>query len=218
MRRESFGFLKVIPIWVALMSGLFSIVREVANLYPPTQSALWDKKVFWACVWVTFVVSSLTAWLLKQHELLAEKAKNIEPKLGGRIDCSDHDVGWDVERFGVDEEGEMHLKVCFTLAVTLWNHSAAATTVSGFTLDVLWAGREFRADWLPVSNYSVKRGIPRSDFDQWGYETMSTPLTAFPDNVEITNRNHQSGWLRFLARRIPPRSADSATLHKDATL
>jgi hypothetical protein len=185
-----------IPITLGIIYSYYRFVEAPTNLYIKVNSKLAN-----------------TCQLLEDEE-----ARNAAPKLAGQIDCLDHDAGWDVEMFGVDEEGAMHLKVCFTLAVTLWNHSAAATTVSGFTLDVLWAGREFHADWLPVANYSVKRGIPRSDFDAWGYETISSPLIPFPDDVEITNRNHQSGWLRFLARRIPPRSADSATLHKDATL
>jgi hypothetical protein len=217
--KANIGWLKqFLLLGVGLMFGLLGGIREVINTFSTHPDPSWQRKLFWACVWIASFLSLIIAWIQENHELVAERAWNKEPKLAGWIDCLEHDAGWDIERFGVDEEDAMHLKVCFTLAVTLSNHSTAATTVSGFTLDILWAGREYRADWLPVSNYSVKRGIPRSDFDEWGYETISSPLTAFPDNVEITNRNHQSGWLRFLARRIPPRSADSATLHKDATL
>jgi hypothetical protein len=79
------GSSKSFPIWVALMSGLFAVIREVANLYAPTQTPLWNKSVFWACVWVTFVVSSITAWYLKHRDLIEEKAKNSKPDIQGGI-------------------------------------------------------------------------------------------------------------------------------------
>src|SRR5262249_8879005 len=102
-----------------------------------------------------------------QQALDEERAKNAEPRLVGRIDWLNSEPGWDCERYGMDEENRVLLKVCFTLNVTLWNQSAAATTVSGFTLDVLWAGRKFHSDTLPVDGYSARRGVPRSRFDEW---------------------------------------------------
>jgi hypothetical protein len=47
-------------IWVALMSGLFSIVRELVTDYFPSAN---PKSVFWNVGWVVFFASGL--WLLK---------------------------------------------------------------------------------------------------------------------------------------------------------
>jgi hypothetical protein len=216
MQRESFGFLRVIPIWVALMSGLFSIVREIANLYPPTQTALWNKKIFWACVWVTFVASSLTAWVLKHHELIAEKAKNIEPRLAGRIDCLNVDPTWSIESFE-PPSGRSGVNSVFEFHVTIWNESSAATTVSGFELRLVWAGVSYDADKLPVDEFFIDHTFHRSEPFERGYEVKRERLVGFPPDTEITNRNHVGGWLRFLVRESPWETLANATLHKDVT-
>lgn len=149
--------------------------------------------------------------------LQGEKAKNAEPKLAGRINCLDHDIAWDLENFGLDEAMPMKLKATFALNVTLWNETPAATTVSGFSLCVFWRNEQRQADKLPVEGYSVQRSFPKSEALDWGYEVRSEPLVAFPNNVEITDRNHTDGWVRFLAREIPSESVDKAVPRRDVT-
>lgn len=144
-------------------------------------------------------------------------AAPVEPKLAGRVDCLDLDVDWDLELYGLDEAMPLKLKVTFALNVTLWNETQAATTVSGFSLLLLWQGGRNQADKLPVEGYSVQRSFPRSEPGEWGYEVRSEDLVAFPSNIEITNSNHTDGWLRFLARHIPAEAGNNAVLRKDVT-
>lgn len=106
--------------------------------------------------------------VVKEGALALEKARNAEPKLAGRIDCLDHNVAWDLEYYGVDKAMPLKLKVTFALNVSLWNETAAATTVSDFTLWVLWQEGQYQADKLPVQGYSVERGFPRSEHRRMG--------------------------------------------------
>jgi len=145
--------------------------------------------------------------VLVEGQLEAEKAKNAEPRLVGRIDCLEVEINWDSENFGVHEENTCLLKASFTLHVTLRNESVNSTTVSGFRLYVLWTNGHHQAIELPVDKYSVKYSLPRSE--EWGYETKRRGLVAFRQDVEITNANHQSGDLRFFARQIPSASESS---------
>lgn len=146
-----------------------------------------------------------------------EKATNAEAKLAGRIDCLDHETAWDLERFGVDRATPLKLKVTFTLNVCLWNESSVATTVSGFSLWLLWRDGQYQAHELPIDGYSVQRTFPRPEPQEWGYEVRSEPLVEFPTNLEITNRNHTNGWLRFLARDIPSEAEGDAALSHELT-
>ena len=173
--------------------------------------------VIFAFHWVRSPSAFHKAALIEAHSakllLEQEKARNAEPKLAGRIDCLEVDQAWDTENFGIDEENKCRLKASFTLRVTLWNESAAPTTVLGFRLHVLWTNGHHQAVELPVENYSVRYSLPRSE--EWGYETKHRRLVAFRQDVEITNTNHQSGDLRFLARQIPSESSEQASVRKD---
>lgn len=168
-----------IPITLLLIYSYYFVVAAPRSLYEKSKRQL----------------------LLVQSELKAEKTKNAEPRLAGRIDCVELDLTWDTENFGVEQQNECRLKATFTLRVTLWNESAAPTTVLGFMLRVLWQNGDHLAVALPVENYSIRYSVPRSE--DWGYETKHRRLVAFRQDVEITNTNHQSGDLRFLARSIP---------------
>jgi len=152
-------------------------------------------------------------------EVLGGSAESFssQPKLAGRIDCLDHDIAWDLEHYGLDQAMPLKLKVTFALNVTLWNETSAGTTVSGFSLWLLWQNGQYQADALPVEDHAVQRSYPRSEPLEWGYEVRSEPLVAFANNVEITNRNHANGWLRFLARDTPSEAGDNAVLRRDVT-
>ncbi len=158
-----------------------------------------------ALVTLVGVVSIIVLSLRDRSGL--SKDDNAQPTLVGRIDCLEVDIDWDTELFGVHEENKCLLKASFTLRVALWNESAAPTTISGFQLRVLWEGGHDLAAELPVENYSVRYSIPRSE--EWGREMKCRRLVAFRQDVEITNTNHQTGDLRFLARAIPSASESS---------
>jgi hypothetical protein len=164
---------------------------------------------------VIIVRSYITTRRARDGAIADRYQTNGAPKLVGRIDCLEVDVNWDTEHFGVDQENECLLKVVFTLSATLLNESAASTTISGFQLRVLWTNGDTGAAVLPVEEYAVRYSIPRSE--EWGYEARLRRLVGFRQNVEITNTNHQSGDLRFLARGIPsaPESTDEKPIIRD---
>jgi hypothetical protein len=148
------------------------------------------------------------------YQLAKEKSRNAEARLVGRIDCLEYEVNWDLENYRIIKDRPLTLKMSVTILTTLWNDTPAGTTVSGFSLWVSWDGGESCARPLPIEGYSIQRTIPRSD-GEWGFETIDEPLVGFPSTIEITNRNHQSGAVRFFARSMPSESHDEAMLRND---
>jgi hypothetical protein len=149
-----------------------------------------------------------------RRQIAEEKSKNAEARLVGRIDCLECEVNWDLENYATIKNRPLTLKLTVTMLITLWNETPAGTTVSGFSLVASWDGGESCARPLPIEGYSIRRTIPRSD-GEWGFETSDEPLVGFLSTVEITNRNHQSGALRFFARSMPSESNDEARVRND---
>jgi hypothetical protein len=59
------GLLEWIGIWVALMTSALSLFREALSVFAPGKFA--DRKVFWACIRIAFIVSAALAWIGEHH-------------------------------------------------------------------------------------------------------------------------------------------------------
>src|SRR6266849_3380707 len=178
--KSSFRGLGLILSIILLVWGVFGNIRS--EFIPAADQEKWRLPILfphvpWYWLVIIFLVITLMAIFegsFREHRkqtlsmsseserlrllLYAEQAKNAEPKLAGQIDCLDIDIGWDLEMFGVYGLNEMMtLKATIALRVSLWNESTTATTVSDFTLWLLWDGHEYQADRLPVEDYAVKR-------------------------------------------------------------
>jgi len=70
-----FGWLRVVPIMVGLMSGILSIFREFLLFMAPDK--VQEKPLFWASVRIAFVLSAGVAWWL-EHRTSAEQAARLE--------------------------------------------------------------------------------------------------------------------------------------------
>jgi hypothetical protein len=71
-------WLKWLPLTVALMSGAFSLYRELYGLYigviPP-------KSLFWESMLIAFIISSAIAWAQERMKYLAEVKKGHNPNI-----------------------------------------------------------------------------------------------------------------------------------------
>ena len=65
-------------LWVvALMSGVFSLFREMYGLYSGTLPA---RSVFWSCTQIAFVASAAILWIIEHRERLELEAKLTDQK------------------------------------------------------------------------------------------------------------------------------------------
>ena len=75
-------------LWVvALMSGGFSIFRELYGIYSGTLPA---RSLFWSCVWIAFVVSAAILWAMehKAKEEAEKKLTDLRPKLNLNLEST----------------------------------------------------------------------------------------------------------------------------------
>jgi hypothetical protein len=134
---------------------------------------------------------------LKEKALAVEKARNAEPQLVGTIICLNHEIG-----FG-STEGGIPYDCYLTLHLSVTNGSAMGSMATGFRLDLLWSGGEFPGVNIPVKGYFLKRDYKNPPSWEPRHRTEWKPLEQFPLNTEITNTNHQEGWLRFSVGAFP---------------
>jgi hypothetical protein len=90
-------WLQIVGFMVALMSGALSLARELYLIYNP--HAMHPANLFWHCVWIAFISSSVIAWVAEyrraesfKNELATAKARpyftghlyqfNIHPRVG----------------------------------------------------------------------------------------------------------------------------------------
>jgi len=68
------GWLKRVPLVVALMSGIFSLCRELYGIYG---GHILPKTLFWSFVWIAFIVSSTIAWF-QEHAKVVRLESNAK--------------------------------------------------------------------------------------------------------------------------------------------
>lgn len=83
MWNKYFGWARVLPIGVGLMTGILGGIREYIVLFAASPDPLWQGRLFGACLWVSCFIAFIIAWLQKQGELRAEKRKWEYPNIKG---------------------------------------------------------------------------------------------------------------------------------------
>jgi hypothetical protein len=189
-----FGWLRVVPIWAGLMSGSFSIVREIVGLYSTNPSPFWQKNVFWSCVWITFVIAMLIAWFIKNQELNAEKAKREKPDIQGEIK--------EVHEFsGTSNSGFDYF---FTLNVFLRN-KGRAIGIRDYSLRMIQGDHTYTGEKSSLKSYCLERKEPHPGKSFAGTEMKAVeyPLLDLGDmkNVPLDSVG-RDGWIRFAVRGV----------------
>jgi hypothetical protein len=77
------SWFKVVPLWMAIMSGTLSIFREAYGIF--TGHPIDPKSIFWACARIAFVLSAAAAWVQEHRARVDEREKNEKPELVGGI-------------------------------------------------------------------------------------------------------------------------------------
>jgi hypothetical protein len=73
---EYFSYLswfQILLLMVGLMSGVFSLFREVFLIKNPEKAK--DGHLFWRCVFITFIISSVWLWVSEHQQTLALQAQ-----------------------------------------------------------------------------------------------------------------------------------------------
>ena len=129
MWAKHFGWFKVFPIGVGLMTGLLGGIREAVILFAENPDPLWQRKLFWFCVWIACFLSLITAWVLKQRELIAEKSKNTRP--GFRVEILKLSITHKVSLAEFRTTGTTILTQAYFV-----NERPKESTVRGFSLEI----------------------------------------------------------------------------------
>lgn len=168
------------------MSGVLGIAQQIVLLYPPTQGGpFWQQKVFWACVWVAFVISMFVAWFLKNRELIAERNKHVYPDIRGRLLKVFFDAGMsekDIET------------VCWyiTLKIQLENHSETPSNITGHSVVV----NTHRGSYLAVKVQAEHLAWnPDPELDYAGGEERLMDI-SLRGNEPLTRGRAESWWFR----------------------
>lgn len=83
------SWLNIVLLAVALMSGILSIIREGILIYNPTK--IDQKRIFWGCMRIAFIISALLLWGLEHQALIKSKhlyEETTVPDLRSEIDAS----------------------------------------------------------------------------------------------------------------------------------
>jgi hypothetical protein len=182
MWRKYLSLLKVIPIWGAVMTGSLSLVREAVTLFSQRPDPIWQKNIFWSCVWIAFIISITTAWVLKHQELIAEKTKNEKPDIQGETKEVFFDQTFNVELF----DGEHNYEdFCFTINLYISNHRAE-TTIKEFKLALIARGRLCGGEKHSADGFYVQRRAGRER------------LIDVEESNDVPLKHSRNGWLRFV--------------------
>jgi hypothetical protein len=171
---EFFSYLswfKVFLLMVALMSGILSIIREWALIHGSNKVD--EKRLFWGCVRIAFVISSIALWGL-EHSTVVD--------LNKRLDALTK------PQFSTDElqviVGEVPNGSVATFVIRL-NNSGAASAIAEDTwrMSATVKGVERSGDMLMLSptetdrciqGFGVRRFVPSDAL----YERASHPITT----------------------------------------
>ena len=117
-----------VGLWVtALMSGAFSIFRELYGMYSGT---LPPRSLFWSCTWIAFVFSAAILWMIEHQD-----KNKIERKLLARLEEKKPRLQLNLES-ALNTYDKKENCTVFILSAYLVN-SGAATIAAGWTAKYL---------------------------------------------------------------------------------
>jgi hypothetical protein len=117
------GWLQIVLLVVSLMSGIFSLFREVFLIRHPESAG--DVHLFWRCIFITFIISSVWLWSDEHSKLLAEH-KRHEAQL---------DFTFDGE-YTASLTSDPSSNVVFFIAGNIANSGDMPSIVRAWTLDL----------------------------------------------------------------------------------
>lgn len=120
------------------MSGALSVIKEIANLYAPTNPH-WANSLWWTSCRIAFVVAAFLALYLKHKELTAEKEKNAKPDVKITIQRA-HVSLW--QGRNSEKERVPFFQFQVTAYFGLMNERPPVTTVKEFRLIVITDNNE----------------------------------------------------------------------------
>jgi hypothetical protein len=68
-----FSWFQIILLMVSLMSGIFSLFREVVLINHPEKAE--NAHLFWRCVFITFIISSVWLWISEHQQTMDLQSK-----------------------------------------------------------------------------------------------------------------------------------------------
>ncbi|HEV7857445.1 MAG TPA: hypothetical protein VGO91_02240 [Pyrinomonadaceae bacterium] len=194
------GWLKIAPIWVALMSGSFSLIREVVGYYQPEHTD--PKPLFRLLGWTCFFISAVIAWIIKQRELVDEKAKNARPEITGEI------LEVYFQPTAALSKVPVLTDLYITIKVYLVNTRPKQTTIKKYALMVNTDEGEYYAEETPIDGdlrlkreqrHQVILGLPASKIEPVLDEL---PGLGHQRHIALTEGNGREGWLRFVLAEV----------------
>ena len=64
------------------MSGAFAIIREAFNLFASNPDPIWQRQLFWSCVWIASIISMFAAWVIELLQIQTPSEREfIEKKI-----------------------------------------------------------------------------------------------------------------------------------------
>ncbi|MFN2479860.1 MAG: hypothetical protein ABR554_00045 [Pyrinomonadaceae bacterium] len=162
------------------MTGLLGGIREYIVLSAAHPDPLWQRSLFWACVWVSCYIALIIAWLQKQGELRAEKRRLEYPDIRGSLVKVFFGVHKDF-----DEIWELN-QLVIAVKVRLENHSPVPTNITNCRLDVNTDKGTFTAVKADVAGFTF-RPDPRFD-SSVNVESLSDISSRDSDEMLVRGR------------------------------
>jgi hypothetical protein len=118
-----FGWLRIVLLGVTLMSGIFSLFREVVLMRHPEKVG--HAHLFWRCLFITYIICSFWLWCGEHSLLLAEHKKHE-----AQLDFTFHGEGT------ASVTTDPNSSVIFFIAGTIANSGEMPSIVRDWTLDI----------------------------------------------------------------------------------
>ncbi|HTU51001.1 MAG TPA: hypothetical protein VMF56_10420 [Acidobacteriaceae bacterium] len=191
-KHRDFSGFSIVPLWVAIMSGLLSLVREfVATFYPNKVS---QSGLFSFCCWTAFVISAGGAWWIEHQKLSKEMLKNEGSRIEGQIAL----VFADSKKGAEDGSGFELLRTgCYLsalLSATNVNPAPAYLDRNATTFSIEIGGKTHFGQWVPlqmgrVDFIAINAALMNGNI----FDFFSPTFGKFP----MEDGAPRTGWMRF---------------------
>jgi hypothetical protein len=200
MFHRYFGWVKFVPLSVGLMTGIVGGIREAVITFADHPEPMWQRKLFWACVWISCYAALVVAWVLKQRELIREQAKSEFASFDGEI--LDFELWPKLEETigpKADFEIGQELGILTRLRIGFVNNGAAST-ISNFSFVLHGRSKSYIANW--AEEYQLQR----VNFSPSGRDIKTESVENLNDITNgsrlFTRGEHGEGFLEFVTYGI----------------